>query len=149
MMVTDLGCAYISNIEPEIIASNRFQNVIKHGRFQEHEVNDLDVREVGHEFQSDTHLGGEAKILEQDGHSCGRKAPADTNGKGDLGVDFLSDFFWGHIGDVVGGEGHSPVHDNYILLSLGECTNAVDAKCLVSESEGCETKRIEERRTVG
>jgi len=148
-MVTDLRGAYISNIEPEILASDRFQNVIKHGWFQEHEVDQLDVGEVGHEFQSDTHLAGKANVLQQDGHSCGREAPADTNRKGDLGIDLLCNLSRGHIGDVIGGEGHGPIHHDDILLSFWESADPVDAERLISEGESGEPKGIEERGTIG
>jgi len=148
-MVTDLSGAYISNIETEIFASDRFQNVIKHGWFQEHEVDQLDVGEVGHEFQPDTHLAGKAEVLQQDGHSCGREALANTNRKGYLGIDFLYDLFRGHIGDVIGGERHGPVHHNDILVGFWECADLVDAERLVSEGEAGETKGIEERGAIG
>jgi len=147
-MVTGLSGAYISNIETEVLASDRFQNVIKHGWFQEHEVDQLNVGEVGHEFQSDTHLAGKAKVLQQDGHSCGGETPANTNRKGYLGIDFLCNLFRGHIGDVVGGEGYRPVHHNDILVGFWECPDLVDAERLVSEGETGETERVEERGAI-
>ena len=148
-MVTDLSGAYISNIETKMLASDRFQNVIKHGWFQEHEVDQLDVGEVGHEFQPDTHLARKAKVLQQDGHSCGCEALADTNGKRYLGINFLYNLSRGHIGDIVGGEGDGPVHHNDVLVSFWECADLVDAESLVSEGETGETKGIEERGAIG
>lgn len=132
-----------------MLPPNRFQNVIKHGRVHEGEVNELNVGEVGHEFHFDTHLAGEAEILQQDGHGCGREALANTNGKHDLGVDLLSNLFWCHIGDVVGGKGNGPIHDNDIFLGFWECADAIDAGGFVSEGEGRETEGIEERRAAG
>ena len=105
--------------------------------------------EVGHEFQSDTHLAGKAKVLQQDGHSFGRDALANTNRKGYLWIDFLSNLSRGHIGDVIGGEGHSPVHHNDVLVSFWERADFVDAERLVAEGEAGETKRIEERGAIG
>ena len=119
-----------------MLPPNRFQNVIKRGRFHEGEVNELNVGEVGHEFHFDTHLAGEAKILQQDGHACDREAFTDANGKDDLGVDFLSNLFWGHVGDVVGGKRNGPIHDNDVFLSFWECADAIDAESFVSEGEG-------------
>lgn len=105
--------------------------------------------EVGHEFHSDTHPAGKAQVLQQDGHSCGREALANTNRKGYLGIDFLYNLSWGHIGDVIGGEGHGPVHHNDVLVSFWERADLVDAERLVAEGETGETKRIEERGAIG
>ena len=147
--VENMRRAHISNIEAEIVPSYRFQDVIKGGRFQEGEVDDLDVGEVGHEFHSNAHLSGEAKVLQQDRHYCGRETPADANGEDNLGVDFLCDLFWGHIRDVIGGKGDGPVHHDDLFLCLGESADMIDTDCFVSEGEGGETKGIEERWTVG
>ena len=86
--MTDPCGAHISNIESEMLASDRFQHVIKRGWFQEHEVNHLDMGEVGHEFQPNTHLAGEAKILQQDGHPSSSDSD-EANSEDDLWVDLL------------------------------------------------------------
>lgn len=131
-----------------MVSSDRFQDVIKRGGFQKHQVDELDVGEVGHELHSDTHLSGEAEVLQQDGHSCGREAPADTNSKDDLGIDFLRNIFLGHIREVIGGKGYGPIHHNDFIFCLGKGADLIDTEGFVSKGEACETEGVEERGTI-
>ena len=132
-----------------MVPSDGFQNVVELGGAQEREVDNLNMGKVCHEFHPNTHLAGEAEILQQYRHPCGREALAETNGKDDLGVHFLLNLIWCHLRDVVGGKGDGPFHHHDFLFRLVGGVNLIDTERFVPESEGSETKGIEERWTVG
>lgn len=100
----------MGDIHAKGITSNRLENVINNRRFQETEIDGLDVREVRGEFEFESHVTGEGHVLDEDGHSGADDAVSETNGEDDLGVDLGTQLTRGHVLDIRRCERHTPIH---------------------------------------
>jgi hypothetical protein len=73
----------VIDVEAEGLASERLEHVVERGLFDEAHVDCLDVGEVGHELELDSHAAGEAHVLEEDREGFADGALADPDGQDD------------------------------------------------------------------